>query len=205
MNRKEHWNRVYETKGQEDISWFQAKPAMSLRLIESTCVVKTDPIVDVGGGTSSLVDHLLNEEYQDLTVMDISGSALEQARKRLGSRGSAVRWIEADVTTFRPGRQFRLWHDRAVFHFLTEPGDQHRYATTLADALPDGGHAIIGTSAMDGPEKCSGLPVARYDARKIQAVLGEALHLIGQVDETHLTPWQSEQRFSFFRFVRIGE
>lgn len=203
-HRRDRWNRVYETKGVDDISWFQALPEMSLRLIGATDVAKADAILDVGGGTSSLVDHLLDEGYRDLTVLDISGVALKQARARLGRRADLVRWIEADITGFRPDQQFRLWHDRAVFHFLTEPVDQGQYAAALAQALPVGAHAIIGTFAIDGPERCSGLLVARYDADRLVAVLGSAFRLVEQADETHLTPWQSEQRFSFFRLVRTG-
>jgi len=204
MDRRDHWNQVYETKGADDLSWFQARPEMSLRLIAATGVAKADAILDVGGGTSTLVDHLLDEGYRDLTVLDISGAALNQAQARLGGRANLVRWIETDITAFRADQQFRVWHDRAVFHFLTEPDDQRRYAAALAQALPVGAHAIIGTFAIDGPEKCSGLPVARYDSERMVAVLGSTFRLIEQVDEIHLTPWQSEQRFSFFRLVRTG-
>lgn len=202
MNRKEHWNHVYETKGQEDISWHQAKPAISLRLIEAAGVSKGEPIVDVGSGTSMLIDCLLDAEFNDLTVLDISGAALQQARNRLGARAAQVTWIEADVTTFQASRPFRLWHDRAVFHFLTDPADQRRYVLGLEGALPVGAQAIIGTFAIDGPDKCSGLPVARYDAASLQQVLGDGFRLVEQADETHVTPWQSEQRFSFFRVIR---
>lgn len=204
MNRKEHWNQVYKTKGQEDISWHQAKPAISLRLIEAAGVSKGEPIVDVGSGTSMLIDCLLDAEFNDLTVVDISGAALEQAWKRLGPRATQVTWIEADVTAFNTTRPFRLWHDRAVFHFLTDSEDQRRYVLRLKGALPVGAQAIIGTFAIDGPEKCSGLSVARYDADRISAVLGKDFCLVEQVDETHLTPWQSEQRFSFFRLIRAA-
>ena len=163
---------------------------------------KGEPIVDVGSGTSMLIDCLLDAEFNDLTVLDISGASLEQARNRLGARAAQVTWIEADVTTFQASRPFRLWHDRAVFHFLTDPADQRKYVLGLEGALPVGAQAIIGTFAIDGPEKCSGLSVARYDAAGIQAVLGGGFQLIEQVDETHVTPWQSGQRFSFFSFLR---
>ena len=195
---------MYETKGADDISWFQSRPEISLRLIASTGVVKADAILDVGGGTSSLVDHLLDDGYRDLTVLDISGAALKQSQTRLGERASLVRWIETDITGFRADLPFRLWHDRAVFHFLTEPDVQRRYLTAMMQALPMGAHAILGTFAIDGPEKCSGLPVGRYDAGRMIRVLGSAFRLIEQVDATHVTPWQSEQRFSFFRLLRIG-
>lgn len=195
---------MYATKGADDLSWFQARPEMPLRLIAATGVSKADAILDVGGGTSTLVDHLLDGGYRDLTVLDISGAALNQARARLGRRADLVRWVEADIAAFRADQRFRVWHDRAVLHFLTEPDDQRRYAAALAQALPVGAHAIIGTFAIDGPEKCSGLPVVRYDAERVVAVLESTFRLIEQVDEVHLTPWQSEQRFSFFRLVRTG-
>jgi len=204
MDLKHHWNQVYETKGADDISWFQARPEISLRLIAATGVVKADAIMDVGGGTSSLVDHLLDDGYRDLTVLDISGAALRQVQTRLGERASLVRWIETDITGFRADRPFRLWHDRAVFHFLTELEEQRRYLAAMTQALPVGAHAILGTFAIDGPEKCSGLPVGRYDAGRMISVLCTAFRLIEQVDATHVTPWQSEQRFSFFRLLRIG-
>lgn len=204
MDRKHHWNQVYETKGADDNSWFQARPERSLRLIAATGVAKADAILDVGGGTSLLVDCLLDDGYRDLTVLDISGAALKQAQTRLGERASLVRWIETDITGFRADRPFRLWHDRAVFHFLAEPDEQRQYVAALAQALPVGAHAILGTFAVDGPEKCSGLPEARYDAGRIVSVLGSAFRLIEQLDETHVTPWQSEQPFSFFRLLRIG-
>jgi len=204
MDRRDHWNQVYATKGADDLSWFQARPETSLRLIAATGVAKADAILDVGGGTSTLVDHLLDGGYRDLTVLDISGAALNQARARLGRRADLVRWVEADIAAFRADQRFRVWHDRAVLHFLTEPDDQRRYASALAQALPVGAHAIIGTFAIDGPEKCSGLPVVRYDAERVVAALESTFRLIEQVDEVHLTPWQSEQRFSFFRLVRTG-
>ncbi len=204
MNREEHWNRVYETKGPDDISWYQAKPAISMRLIAAAGVSTGEPIVDIGSGTSLLIDCLLDAGFNDLTVLDISSAALEQARQRLGAGAARVKWIEADVTTFHAARPFGLWHDRAVFHFLTDPADQQKYVSALKSAIPAGAHAIIGTFAIDGPEKCSGLIVARYDAERIQTVLGKGFRLIEQVDETHVTPWQSEQRFSFFRLARKG-
>lgn len=200
MNRKDHWNQVYQTKAPDDVSWFQTQPAISLKLIEAAGIGKDEGIIDVGGGASVLVDFLLDAGFSKLAVLDISAAALEHARQRLGSRASLVEWCEADVTSFNPPRQFWLWHDRAVFHFLTDKADRQRYVETLQRTLTPGGQVIIASFAIDGPLKCSGLEVARYDAAAISAELGAGFQLVKQVDETHTTPWATEQKFSYFRF-----
>lgn len=202
MNRKDHWNRVYRTNAPDDVSWFQAHPTVSLDLIEAAGIAKSDPILDVGGGASLLVDCLLDAGYQKVAVLDISAAAIELARLRLGGRAEPVEWFEADVTEFVSPHPFTLWHDRAAFHFLTGSDDQARYVKALMRALAPGGQAIIGTFATDGPTQCSGLDVARYDAPRLCEVLGREFRLAEQRDETHRTPWNSEQRFSFFRLVR---
>ena len=204
MNRTEHWNHVYQTKASDDVSWFQAQPATSLRLIEACGVGKGDGIIDVGGGASVLVDFLLDAGYSQLAVLDISAAALDHAKGRLGARADAVYWFAADVTTFVPTRQFGLWHDRAVFHFLTDKGDRQKYVETMKRTLIPEGHVVIATFAIDGPEKCSGLDVCRYDAPAMSAELGAEFQLLEQVNETHVTPWSMEQRFSYFRFARRG-
>lgn len=204
MNRTEHWNHVYQTKASDDVSWFQAQPATSLRLIEACGVGKGDGIIDVGGGASVLVDFLLDAGYSQLAVLDISAAALDHAKGRLGARADAVYWFAADVTTFVPTRQFGLWHDRAVFHFLTDKADRQKYVETMKRTLAPEGRAVIATFAIDGPEKCSGLSVCRYDAQAISTELGAEFQLLEQVNETHVTPWNTEQRFSYFRFARRG-
>ena len=204
MNRTEHWNHVYQTKASDDVSWFQAQPATSLRLIEACGVGKGDGIIDVGGGASVLVDFLLDAGYSQLAVLDISAAALDHAKGRLGARADAVDWFAADVTTFVPTRQFGLWHDRAVFHFLTDKADRQKYVETMKRTLAPEGRAVIATFAIDGPEKCSGLSVCRYDAQAISTELGAEFQLLEQVNETHVTPWNTEQRFSYFRFARRG-
>ncbi len=204
MNRKEHWNQVYQTKAPDDVSWFQTRPAISLKLIAATDIGKTQAVIDVGGGASVLVDFLLDAGFKRLAVLDISAAALALAKQRLNARAGDVEWFEADVTEFNPPRQFNLWHDRAVFHFLTGKADRQKYAQTLKRTLAFNGHVIIATFTIDGPLKCSGLPVARYDASAISAELGNEFQLLEQVDETHLTPWSTEQKFSYFRFVRNG-
>ncbi|MCC6821742.1 MAG: class I SAM-dependent methyltransferase [Verrucomicrobia subdivision 3 bacterium] len=200
--RKEHWNQVYQTKAPEDVSWFQTRPTTSLKLIEASGLQKDAGIIDVGGGASVLVDVLLDAGFTKLAVLDISVAALEHARQRLGKRASSVEWCEADVTKYDPTRRVGLWHDRAVFHFLTDKADRQNYVETLKRTLTDDGHVIIATFAIDGPLKCSGLEVARYDAPSICSELGPDFHLVEQMEETHTTPWDTTQKFSYFRFHR---
>lgn len=202
MDRKEHWDQVYQTKAPDDVSWFQTRPAFSLKLIEATGVGKDQGIIDVGGGASVLVDFLLDARFTNLAVLDISTAALEHARRRLDARAGYVEWFEADVTEFRAPQPFYVWHDRAVFHFLTEKTDRRKYVQTLKRALTPGGHVIIAAFAIDGPPKCSGLDVARYDSAGICAELGGEFQLLEQLDETHVTPWHTEQKFSYFHFAR---
>lgn len=203
MNRQAHWNQVYQTKAPDEVSWHQTSPAGSLGLIEAAGIAKDQVVIDVGGGASVLVDCLLDAGFQRPAVLDISAAALAHARQRLGARAGEVEWVVADVTEFIPSRQFALWHDRAVFHFLTDPADRRKYVAAMQRALLPDGHIIIGTFALDGPAKCSGLDVARYDATAIAAELGAGFQLREQRDETHVTPWNTEQRFSFFRFGRV--
>ena len=202
MNLKEHWNHVYQTKAHDDVSWYQSRPAASLKLIEACGVGKQEDIIDVGGDASVLVDFLLDVGFTRLAVLDISATALSHAKERLGARAGDVEWFEADVTGFTSPHCFNLWHDRAVFHFLTAKADRQKYVQTLKRTLTPDGHVIIATFAIDGPLKCSGLEVARYDASAIVAELGEGFRLLEQVDETHTTPWGTEQKFSYFRFAR---
>lgn len=199
MNLKIHWNDAYK-EGERDVSWYQEQPALSLRLIEGTRIGKDEGIIDVGGGASLLVDHLLDAGFRNLAVLDLSGVALRLAQQRLATRADSVKWFEVDVTNFEPPQQFSLWHDRAVFHFLTQEADRRKYVRTLLRTVSLGGHVIIATFAKDGPLKCSGLEVARYDAASICAELGQRLKFAGQADESHVTPWNTEQKFSYFRF-----
>lgn len=202
MNRKEHWSQVYQTKAPDDVSWYQTRPTTSLKLIEASSVAKDQGVIDVGAGASALVDFLLEAGFKRLGVLDISAAALQHARQRLGVRATSVEWFEADVTEFRPPHRFGLWHDRAVFHFLTDPVDRRKYVETVSRTLTPDGHVVIATFAIEGPVKCSGLDVARYDAPSLAAELGAGFQLREQVDEIHVTPWSTEQKFSFFRFTR---
>jgi SAM-dependent methyltransferase len=200
MNRQEHWNQVYQTKGAQDVSWYQRRPDLSLALIAAAGVSKDAGIIDVGGGASMLVDFLLDDGFTRLAVLDLSGVALAQTRSRLGARAGAVQWFEADLTAFEPPHRFGLWHDRAVFHFLTAADDRRGYVATLRRTLQPGGAVIISTFALDGPPKCSGLDVMRYDEPSIQAELGGEFQLQEVRRKAHITPWQSEQHFIYFRF-----
>jgi SAM-dependent methyltransferase len=202
MDRRDHWNRVYQTKAPDSVSWYQRRPDVSLELIAASGIAKDAGIIDVGGGASLLVDNLLNLGYSNVAVLDISGAALDTSRTRLGARAVAVEWFEADVTTFEPPHRYALWHDRAAFHFLTRTTDRASYVETLRKALTPGGTAIIATFALDGPPKCSGLDVVRYDERSIAVELGAEFELLEVRREAHVTPGKAEQKFRYFRFER---
>ena len=204
MNPDEHWNRVYQSKSTEAVSWYQHRPDMSLELIAASGVSKDAGVIDVGGGASLLVDFLLDDRYTNLAVLDISAAALNHSRSRLGARSGNVEWFEADVTSFEPPHRFGLWHDRAVFHFLTAADDRRGYLATLQRTLKPGGIVVISTFALDGPAKCSGLDVVRYDEQAMMAELGTEFQLQEVRRETHITPWQSEQRFIYFRLQWQG-
>ncbi|HUB65424.1 MAG TPA: class I SAM-dependent methyltransferase [Methylocella sp.] len=198
--RQAHWERIYETKAESQLSWFQDHPVISLALIRAAGVKPSDAIIDIGGGESRLVDALLDEGFGALTVLDLSEKALAAATARLGPRSSKVKWIVADVTAWEPSESYDLWHDRAAFHFLTEAADRRAYAACVAKAVRPGGHVIIGTFAFDGPERCSGLPVQRHDAASIGAVLGDKFALIESRRDDHVTPTGATQRFQFSLF-----
>lgn len=202
MNRKQHWEQVYAQKQPTEVSWFQPRPEYSLSLIAAAAIDKNQPIIDLGGGASRLVDHLLDEGYCDLTVLDISGAALQHSRARLGQRAARVSWLEADATAFEPPKSYALWHDRAVFHFLTDPADREAYRQRLARGLEAGGHLIIATFALDGPERCSNLPVQRYSPETLSAELGTGYRLVETLSEAHITPAQKKQHFVYCRFVK---
>lgn len=202
MNRREHWQDVYRSKAVESVSWYQATPEPSLGLIRAHAA-PNQRIVDVGAGASGLVDALLAAGFGNLTVLDVSDEALAKSRARLGVAAARVNWVAADVTTWRPNAACDLWHDRAVFHFLTEADDRRKYRETLAAALAPGGQAIIATFAADGPEKCSGLPVMRYDAPALAAELGAAFVLEESLRHEHTTPAGKVQPFTFCRLRRL--
>lgn len=201
-SRQQHWEKVYTTKGDNQLSWFQETPAASLELIELVGAIQSSAIIDIGGGASRLVDSLVSRGYEDMTVLDLSAAALASVRSRIGDKANRVTWIIADVTIWEPSRTYDVWHDRAAFHFLTDPNDQAAYVARLRRALRVGGHAIIGTFALDGPERCSGLAVSRYDAKALIATLGCGFELIDTRRHEHTTPWGAVQKFQFSTFRR---
>lgn len=200
--RRTHWETVYSTKQPADVSWYQPEPELSLKLIRRTLVPRNAAIVDVGGGASTLVDHLVRGGFNDLTVVDIAEPALEHARRRLAASAERVTWISADVASWRPSRAVDLWHDRAALHFLTDERDQRAYADVLRTTLRPGGWAIIGGFAPHGPLQCSGLDVVRHDAESLTALLGKSFVLMETHGEIHVTPQGREQAFRFHLFSR---
>ena len=205
LDRKQHWEGIYGGKRAQETSWYQPVPAPSLAMIRNAANGGTPSLIDVGGGASLLVDCLLDQGFCDLAVLDISGRALGQARERLGPLAARVDWIEADVTQYEPGRIWDIWHDRATFHFLTDSADRTRYVRVLMRALAVGGQAIIAAFAPDGPRKCSGLQIVRYDALALGAELGPEFVLQEERFDAHLTPAGGEQRFGFYRFRREAQ
>lgn len=201
-SRQAHWDGVYTTKGEDEVSWFQDSPAPSLELIGAVGATPETSIIDIGGGASRLVDSLLARGFRALSVLDLSGAALEAAKGRLSAQAEKVNWIVADATLWEPTEVYDIWHDRAAFHFLTEERDRAAYIVRMKKALRAGGHAIVATFAPDGPERCSGLPIMRYDSETLGRTLGEEFDLIETRRDTHATPWGSSQSFQFsvFRF-----
>lgn len=200
---RSHWDQVYEHKPSHVVSWYRPHLDRSLSWIDGLAR-PSDALVDVGGGASTLVDDLLARDFRDITVLDVSGAALQAARTRLGPRAGQVRWIEADVADWRPVRRHAVWHDRAVFHFMTTPAQRAAYVATLRAGTAPGALVIMGTFALDGPEKCSGLPVERYSAETLSAVLGDGFVPVDRAEETHRTPSGAEQRFSWSVLRRAG-
>jgi len=196
-DRESHWQKVYLEKGEQEVSWTQVSPEPSLGLIERFAPSRQASIVDIGGGAARLVDALCERGYEAVTVLDLSEAALAGARHRLGPRSASVQWIAADVTTWKPPHAFDLWHDRAAFHFLVDASDRSAYLEHLVSSVKAGGHAIIATFALDGPEKCSGLPVQRYDPATLSAAIGNAFELVAHQPHRHVTPWGAVQSFQF--------
>lgn len=199
MTGKSHWEHVYSSRPTDRVSWFQEHALRSLQLIQDTGASRSAAIIDVGGGASTLVDDLVQGAYSDVTVLDLSGAALATAKARLGERAAAaVEWIEADITTTTlPQARFDIWHDRAVFHFLTDPADRQAYVQTVLRAVRPGGHVIVATFAEDGPTECSGLPVMRYRPDELHAQFGEPFVLLRHDKEAHQTPFGTVQQFVY--------
>jgi SAM-dependent methyltransferase len=192
-----HWDEAYVSRGEAGVSWFEAHPETSLSLLAAIGATPDSAIIDIGGGASRLVDALLEAHWTHVTVLDLSPVALGIARARLGEASGRVQWIAADITQWEPSATYDVWHDRAVFHFLVEPDDRIAYADRLGRAVRPGGHAIIGTFAPGGPERCSGLPVMRYDPETLAREFGAEFSLVGSRSCVHVTPSAARQPFQF--------
>jgi SAM-dependent methyltransferase len=198
MQSRDHWERVYSAKPTNAVSWFQEHAEQSLRLIRDTGVRLDASIIDVGGGASTLVNDLVIQGYTDITVLDLSAAALSAAKARLGSRADRVHWMEADVTSAPlPVHAYDVWHDRAVFHFLTAPRERQAYVEAVLRSVKPGGHVIVATFAEDGPTQCSGLPVMRYSADELHAQFGSPFTLLKHEKEEHHTPSGGVQKFVY--------
>lgn len=195
-----HWENVYRTRDTDGVSWFQAEPTVSLELIEASGVGPDAAIIDVGGGASTLVDHLVTAGYRDVTVLDVSAAALEVAQNRLGTRAGDLRWVVADVLRWTPGRRYELWHDRAVFHFLTDERQRHAYREVMRSALVPGAMVVMATFAEDGPEQCSGLPTARYSPEALATAMTPEFEMVSSRREEHTTPAGVIQPFTWAVF-----
>lgn len=202
QERKRHWEVIYATKPLETVSWYQPVPEISLDFISLLQIPRDAPVIDVGGGDSLLADHLLDLGFTDLTVLDISGNAIERARERLGVRASRIHWIEADATSFTPERSYALWHDRAVFHFLTQPEQRAAYLKGALGGIRQGGFLILGTFSDRGPLKCSGLEVQRYSTDELQREMSPFFEPVRCQNIGHNTPSGGVQDFSFCAFVK---
>ena len=202
MADKTHWENIFSTKTDDQVSWFQPHLHTSLRLIDQTGIGTASQVIDVGGGTSTLVDDLLARGFQP-TVLDLAAAALNKSRQRLGTLADQVTWIEGDVTTVPlPPLSFDLWHDRAVFHFLTHAEDRRNYVAQVIDALKPNGHLIVATFALDGPERCSNLDVVRYSASSLQSEFGDSFVLRESLREEHQTPFGTQQAFVYCHFQK---
>ncbi|OJF89676.1 methyltransferase type 12 [Rhizobium sp. 58] len=203
--RQEHWDGVYGARSEDELTWFEATPSVSLELVRMH-LQPGDAMIDIGAGASRLVDALLDEGFGPLAVLDLSGSALGVSKKRVGVRGDSVEWIEADVTVWQPRREYEVWHDRAVFHFLTKIDERAAYADAMTKALRPDGVAIIATFADDGPEKCSGLPVVRYApeelAQELNGLAPGKFEMISAQRHLHITPKGNRQSFQYSVFKK---
>lgn len=205
QERKAHWDAVYGTKAETEVSWFQEMPSTSLELLKAQGISENSAILDVGGGASRLVDALLDRRFSNISVLDVSAEALAAAKKRLGAqRAAAVHWIQADVTRWSPAALYGVWHDRAVLHFLTNEAERAAYLRALRAATGKDALIVISTFDLDGPEKCSGLPVQRYSPASLAALLGADFRPLAARCEGHSTPWGSVQKFQFSSFVRVA-
>jgi SAM-dependent methyltransferase len=204
MDRTQHWENVYQTKNSTEVSWYEPDPKQSLDLILDAVGEERGRVIDVGGGQSFLVDRLIDSGFKKVTVLDISSAAIEATKTRLGERALRVEWIVADITLRDSLGEFDLWHDRAVFHFITDPQDRRHYVALLKRSLPIGSHFVVGTFAKGGPEKCSGLTICQYDSATMKAELGTSFEPVKCSEYLHTTPTGKPQQFFFGIYKRIA-
>lgn len=202
-NRKAHWENIYETKPLTTVSWYQPKPETSLQFTQELSIPKNAKIIDVGGGDSFFVDHLLALGYEDITVLDISSAAIERAKKRLDNDAAKVTWIVADITSFTPTEEYTFWHDRAAFHFLTDPQDIQTYIQTAHKALAIHGDMVIGTFSDQGPLKCSGIEIKQYTEAALTATFQPYFQKTKGFTTDHQTPFDTLQNFTFCGFKKV--
>lgn len=202
MSKKAHWDNVYQNKSPDEVSWYQQEPMLSIEIITSRSPSKEIEIIDVGGGSSTLVDCLLEKDYTHLTVLDLSANALEHSKRRLNDKADLIEWHVEDITKFSAPKRYDVWHDRAVFHFLTDEDDRKKYKDVLSDSVKTGGYVIIAAFAIGSATKCSGLDIVQYDAIKLKNELGENFTLIEQHTENHTTPSDNTQVFGYYLFLK---
>ena len=203
MNKKKHWETVYNTKTPQEVSWTQKYPKTSIEFVKSFKIDSSKPIIDIGGGDSHLVDVLIKEGYTDITVLDISEKALLRAQERLGKKSEKVNWIVCDILDFKPKRNYSIWHDRAAFHFLTEALQIEKYTEKVNRYVSEG--LVIGTFSEEGPLKCSGLDISQYNFDKLTANFKENFNAIERKEEIHITPFDTQQNFTFMCFKKTNE
>ncbi|WP_430973292.1 class I SAM-dependent methyltransferase [Sunxiuqinia rutila] len=203
FDRKKHWEHIYQTKSSNEVSWFESVPQTSLNFFSQFQVPLTAKIIDIGGGDSLLVDHLLDRGYQNLTVLDISEAAINRAKERLQERASLVKWIVADAATFQPTERYDFWHDRAAFHFLTQEDEIANYLQTAQQSINPSGVLVIGTFSEQGPDKCSGIPIKRYSEKAMTERLETFFEKIKCITVDHQTPFSSVQNFVFCSFRKV--
>lgn len=201
FDREKHWENIYQTKQINEVSWYQPKPETSLKLIAKFNLSKTAKIIDIGGGDSFLVDYLLDLGYQNITVLDISATAIEKAKKRLGKLADKINWIVSDINDFEPTEKFDLWHDRAAFHFLTKEEEKNNYIKTAYNSLINNGALIIGTFSTNGPTKCSGITIKQYSVKELEDTFAPNFNKIDSLHTQHHTPFNTVQEFVFCRFT----
>ena len=201
MNTKQHWDTVYENKTPDQVSWTQEKPDVSLELIKDANISKDAKVIDIGGGDSKLVDFLLEEGYENITVLDISAKALEKAKERLGAKAKHVKWIVSDIISFQPTETYDLWHDRAAFHFLTTKEQIDTYISITQKFVTE--RLIIGTFSKQGPTKCSGLEISQYDEKGLAKVFESDFKKVKGFTTDHITPFDTKQNFQFCSFKKL--